>query len=226
MFSSGGFIQRWDAFLQCIGEQGSRQHEPVVIDHRHAVGRPLARWRVRVWLVVPHAFFRWQTGLRVRRLPAFESILEAAGLVRTDAREFQSGPLRSTVFRLASEGPLRASAPARPLARLMSKAIFWPRPASRKSQASASGSCRLPTPTLALACLHSTLATPGRCQSTPTRPRRSRVTPYRPEQVTFPLLPRPPFGRRSVAGRGDRHLDLRDRPVESDRMVRLGAHCR
>jgi SAM-dependent methyltransferase len=66
----------------------------------------LARWRARAWLAVLYAFFRWQTGLRVRRLPPAEMLLERSGLVPRRWREFQGGLLRSVLF---ERGPTAAS---------------------------------------------------------------------------------------------------------------------
>jgi SAM-dependent methyltransferase len=73
----------------------------------------LARWRARVWLAVLYAFFRWQTGLRVRRLPPAEMLLERSGLVPRRWREFQGGLLHTVLFeRGATAASAAAPAPA------------------------------------------------------------------------------------------------------------------
>jgi Methyltransferase domain len=61
--------------------------------------RTLPRWRAHLWLAVLYAFFRWETGLQVRRLPDIDSLLESAGFRREATRGFQGGLLRSSVFR-------------------------------------------------------------------------------------------------------------------------------
>jgi len=61
--------------------------------------RGLGRWRARVWLAVLYAFFRWRTGLRVRRLPEIEAALAAAGFGRVANRELQWGLIRTSVLR-------------------------------------------------------------------------------------------------------------------------------
>lgn len=60
--------------------------------------RGFARWRARVWLAVLYAFFRWQTGLHTRALPASEAILRRAGLIEIATRTFQDGLVRATAF--------------------------------------------------------------------------------------------------------------------------------
>jgi ubiquinone/menaquinone biosynthesis C-methylase UbiE len=60
--------------------------------------RGFARWRARVWLAVLYAFFRWQTGLHTRVLPASEAILRRAGLVEIATRTFQDGLVRAAAF--------------------------------------------------------------------------------------------------------------------------------
>ncbi|PTX92507.1 class I SAM-dependent methyltransferase [Opitutus sp. ER46] len=57
------------------------------------------RWRATAWLTLLYAFFRWQTGLRVRQLPDAEAALTAAGLHVEASRSFQHGLLRSAVYR-------------------------------------------------------------------------------------------------------------------------------
>lgn len=57
------------------------------------------RWRAHAWLAVLYAFFRWRTGLRVRRLPEIEGALAAAGFERVANRELQWGLIRTSVFR-------------------------------------------------------------------------------------------------------------------------------
>lgn len=61
--------------------------------------RGLARWRAQIWLTVLYTFFRWQTGLAVRALPPTESLLLAAGCHSESHRDFQSGLLRTALFR-------------------------------------------------------------------------------------------------------------------------------
>ncbi len=56
------------------------------------------RLRARLWLAVMYAFFRWQTGLAVRELPPVNALLEASGLRRLAAAEWQGGFIRSAVF--------------------------------------------------------------------------------------------------------------------------------
>jgi ubiquinone/menaquinone biosynthesis C-methylase UbiE len=80
-------------------------------DFAEPAGR-LARWRARTWLAVLYAFFRWQTGLRVRRLPPAERLLERNGLVPRRSRDFQGGMLRSVLFERRAIAA-SAAAPAR-----------------------------------------------------------------------------------------------------------------
>jgi ubiquinone/menaquinone biosynthesis C-methylase UbiE len=56
------------------------------------------RWRARAWVALLYAFFRWETGLAVRRLPPSEEILAARGWRRCACRDRQAGLLRSAVF--------------------------------------------------------------------------------------------------------------------------------
>ncbi|MDB6167860.1 MAG: SAM-dependent methlyltransferase [Verrucomicrobia bacterium] len=58
----------------------------------------LARLRARLWLAVLYAFFRWQTGLRVRALPPSEMLIEKAGFEGIAAATFQHGLLRTRLF--------------------------------------------------------------------------------------------------------------------------------
>jgi SAM-dependent methyltransferase len=57
-----------------------------------------ARLRARAWLGLLYAFFRWETGLRVSRLPPSESLIEGAGWRRTASLGLQAGLLRSSVY--------------------------------------------------------------------------------------------------------------------------------
>lgn len=66
-----------------------------------------ARLRARVWLGGLYAFFRWQTGLRIRTLPPSEDLIQAAGFKPEARRTFQWGLLRSVLFR--STKPLPAN---------------------------------------------------------------------------------------------------------------------
>jgi ubiquinone/menaquinone biosynthesis C-methylase UbiE len=71
----------------------------------------LRRLRARSWLAVLYAFFRWETGLSVRRLPSSEALLEKAGWRRVASTDFQLGLLRSSVYeRSAATGAPEASA--------------------------------------------------------------------------------------------------------------------
>lgn len=58
----------------------------------------LMRLRAKIWLWIMYAFFRWQTGLTARRLPASENLILKAGLTRVDETSFQRGFVRSAVF--------------------------------------------------------------------------------------------------------------------------------
>ena len=58
----------------------------------------LMRLRAKLWLWVMYLFFRWQTGLTARRLPASEALLVKAGLTRVEETAFQRGFVRSVVF--------------------------------------------------------------------------------------------------------------------------------
>lgn len=58
----------------------------------------LMRLRAKTWLWIMYAFFRWQTGLSARRLPASENLILKAGLSRVDETSFQRGFVRSAVF--------------------------------------------------------------------------------------------------------------------------------
>jgi ubiquinone/menaquinone biosynthesis C-methylase UbiE len=60
--------------------------------------RGLARLRGQAWLSLLYAFFRWQTGLRTRRLPPSEAILARAGWRVREKRDFQGGLVRSSVL--------------------------------------------------------------------------------------------------------------------------------
>jgi ubiquinone/menaquinone biosynthesis C-methylase UbiE len=64
----------------------------------------LARARARAWLAVLYAFFRWETGLRVRELPPSEAILAAAGWSRTACLDLNRGLVRSAVFARPRDG--------------------------------------------------------------------------------------------------------------------------
>ena len=56
------------------------------------------RLRAKIWLAVMYAFFRWQTGLSTRRLPASEALLLSAGFTMRAETSFQGGFVRSAVF--------------------------------------------------------------------------------------------------------------------------------
>ena len=60
--------------------------------------RGLMRLRAKAWLWVMYLFFRWQTGLSARRLPASENLLIKAGFQRRADTSFQHGFVRSAVF--------------------------------------------------------------------------------------------------------------------------------
>ncbi len=60
--------------------------------------RGMARWRAQAWLCVMYTFFRWQTGLTTRVLPASEKILGAANWQPLAAQEFHGIFVRSAVF--------------------------------------------------------------------------------------------------------------------------------
>jgi ubiquinone/menaquinone biosynthesis C-methylase UbiE len=57
------------------------------------------RWRARVWVACLYAFFRWQTRIAANCLPPSEAIIRANGFAPERTREFQSGLLRSALFR-------------------------------------------------------------------------------------------------------------------------------
>lgn len=56
------------------------------------------RLRARAWLGLLYAFFRWQTGLSVRRLPASEAVLMEAGWRPVRTLTLQRGMLRTAVL--------------------------------------------------------------------------------------------------------------------------------
>lgn len=58
----------------------------------------LARWYARVVVGGLYRFFRWQTGLAARELPASERSLKRAGLWCIDEKESRGGLVRSTVY--------------------------------------------------------------------------------------------------------------------------------
>ncbi|MFI5335595.1 MAG: class I SAM-dependent methyltransferase [Opitutales bacterium] len=60
------------------------------------------RLRARVWLAVLYAFFRWQTGLSVRALPAVDDFFRENHFVRATDRSWQSGFIRSTAWQQTS----------------------------------------------------------------------------------------------------------------------------
>lgn len=61
--------------------------------------RGLARIHARVVVAALYAFFRWQTGIAARALPASESRLRDAGLSCVAEREFRAGLVRSVEMR-------------------------------------------------------------------------------------------------------------------------------
>lgn len=87
-------------FLDCLGEEEarmvvretSRRLEAGgvwVVSEFSEGGAGWRKWHARAWLWAMYRFFAWTTGLRVRRLPEWEAMLEKAGLrreARTDAR--------------------------------------------------------------------------------------------------------------------------------------------
>jgi len=60
--------------------------------------RGLMRLRAKTWLWIMYAFFRWQTGLAARRLPASEHLLRKIGLHPLAETSFQHGFVHSAVF--------------------------------------------------------------------------------------------------------------------------------
>ncbi len=74
--------------------------------------RPLAALRARIWLAVLYAFFRWETGIRTRELPAAESLIQAAGFAPIAARTLQAGLLRSVLFRRGGVEPATPPPPS------------------------------------------------------------------------------------------------------------------
>lgn len=61
--------------------------------------RGWARMRARVLLTLMFAFFRWQTGLMIRKLPPSEALMESTGFIRDAEASWQGGFIRSSVFR-------------------------------------------------------------------------------------------------------------------------------
>lgn len=57
-----------------------------------------ARWRAQAWLTVMYAFFRWETGIRARKLPPAESAIRSLGFQPVTRVDLQWGLLRSIVF--------------------------------------------------------------------------------------------------------------------------------
>jgi ubiquinone/menaquinone biosynthesis C-methylase UbiE len=63
--------------------------------------RGWARFRAEAWLALLYTFFRWQTGLRTRRLPEAEHVLESAGFQVEASESRQHGLLHTVLFRLS-----------------------------------------------------------------------------------------------------------------------------
>jgi ubiquinone/menaquinone biosynthesis C-methylase UbiE len=63
------------------------------------------RWRAAIWIRALYAFFGWQTGLPVRRLPPSEQILSSVGLRPESTSLFQHGLLASVLYRTPSGDP-------------------------------------------------------------------------------------------------------------------------
>lgn len=96
-------------FLDCFSNAQVR----AFIGHLHPALTPGAIWlhadfalpsrgfhrlRARVMLTLMLTFFRWQTGLAVRALPASESLLHSASFARIAETSWQGGFIRSVVF--------------------------------------------------------------------------------------------------------------------------------
>ena len=62
----------------------------------------LARWRSQIWVGVLYTFFRWQTGITARSLPASEAIIAQNGFAEVGTAGYQAGLLRSAVFKKIS----------------------------------------------------------------------------------------------------------------------------
>ena len=67
--------------------------------------RGLARWSARVVVGGLYWFFRWQTGLVARELPASERSLKRAGWWCVDEVESHGGLVRSTAYLMPPHGP-------------------------------------------------------------------------------------------------------------------------
>lgn len=63
-----------------------------------------ARARAKAWLAMIFVFFRWQTGLLTRELPASEALLQASGFIPEAQTSWQWDFLRSAVYRPSSPG--------------------------------------------------------------------------------------------------------------------------
>nr|MBP6717075.1 class I SAM-dependent methyltransferase [Acidobacteriota bacterium] len=60
--------------------------------------RAPARWHAQLVVNGLYLFFRWRAGLDARALPPSEAILQTAGLVAADQREYRAGLIRSVVY--------------------------------------------------------------------------------------------------------------------------------
>jgi ubiquinone/menaquinone biosynthesis C-methylase UbiE len=59
----------------------------------------LARWHAQAWLALLYGFFRWQTGIEARILPAAEAMIEGEDFRCVSAREFRAGLIRGAEYR-------------------------------------------------------------------------------------------------------------------------------
>jgi ubiquinone/menaquinone biosynthesis C-methylase UbiE len=77
-------------------------------DFRMPESGPYARARARAWIALLYAFFRWQTGISARALPAAEAAIGAAGLQEIARRDYQRGMVRAALF-ASDDGRARPS---------------------------------------------------------------------------------------------------------------------
>ena len=68
----------------------------------------LARIRARAWVGVLYAFFRWETGLSVAKLPPSEELLRGEGWERLECTDLQWGLLRSALLARGAAAPTEA----------------------------------------------------------------------------------------------------------------------
>lgn len=86
--------------IPAVAEMAAPGARWLISEFRQPPGNGLAAWRARLWIVGLYAAFRWTTGLQVRDLPDYASLLAAQGfrLERQSLSEW--GLLTSELWRI------------------------------------------------------------------------------------------------------------------------------